>query len=653
VDVFDAAGIVADNVQVKADLTAIGGGAAVALTRGTVSADGKSAAYTTSFKVPSSAALGTSNLPFTVTGTSASVVTKVAQTVYQAYLPAWKSSVQGAVTAVVSNGPATYVATDAGNVYAFNNADGAPVPTFGGGSGVNVGESVTRGLLAANGRLYVPGATHLFILDLGSGAQTGSAAIPQPSAAAAYSMDATTVFVGGGDNKVHALDANTGAQKFASADLGGAVNDPAIGPSFATASGFVLAAGTSPASGGAIVMLDPSDLTQAYPPIADPKGAVRSKAAFGLQGDGVSSYFVIGGASGLWGVNADDGSVFSWPTDATHGGNPYATPTPVDADPTITATPAGAGRIEFADTSGNFYIILAADGGKLSFGGVPANLTTPPGTGGFADGAGIVSTSGVSPTDNTTAVRIAYLGSDNNDRRFFAVNTLPDDSTYGVTPQSLSTFDPNDTATFPGETPGGFTNVPAVAGDKIVVGSSAGRVYGFPSLVVPGPYVASVTPASGATGVPAGQVVSVTFSQAVTPGFTGTVRLLQNGADVPGGMDLSGDGMTLSFTPSAPLTDKKSYVFTVQGFTNADGTIAVPAFSSTFYTGVPPAVQGDINGDGSFNLNDVKEALRIAAGLKSATAQAVTASGNKVTAGKITVEDAVFLEQVLAGKAAF
>lgn len=651
IQVFDSAGIVADNVQVTGNLSAIGGGASVALTRGTVSADGKSATYTTSYKVPANATLGASNLPFTVTAASGSTTVRVAQSVYNALVPAWTKSVSGKVTGVAANGGATYVATDAGNVYSFG-ADGAPSPNFGNGSGVSVGEPVTRPITAGNGRLYVPGSNHLFILDIGTGVQTGSFAVTTPSAVALHPTDASVVYVGGGDNKVHALDANTGAQKYASADLGGAVNTPGVGGSFATTSQLLLTAGTE---AGAIVMLNPDDLTQAFTPLTDTKGAVRSKPAFGLLADGFTNYFVIGGASGLWGVNAETGTKFEWPTDGTHSGNPYATPNPVDADPAIATFPsASAGnsnRIMFAGTGGNFYIILAGDGGKLSFGGVPADLT--PAAGGFTAGAGVLVRGGKAVSDNSTDTRIAWLGSDPDDGRFFAANTLPDDSSYGISAQTLRVFDPKDTATYPGEVPGGFVDKPVAAGTNVVVGSTAGRVYAFPDIVKPNPYVTDVSPANGARGVSPNQAVSVTFSQPINYGLAPEVRLLQNGADVAGSYELSVDGQTISFTPSAALTSQAAYAFVAKGFTNTDGTALAAPFSSSFYVGTPPAVQGDVNGDTVFNLQDVAEALRIAGGLKGGSNAAVTATGNKVTPGSITVEDAVFLARVKAGLASF
>jgi hypothetical protein len=107
------------------------------------------------------------------------------------------------------------------------------------------------------------------------------------------------------------------------------------------------------------------------------------------------------------------------------------------------------------------------------------------------------------------------------------------------------------------------------------------------------------------------------------------------------------DTKTVALQVLGALVANKTYTLVITG---AAGT---QPFSSTFYTGVPPFVKGDINGDGVFNIADVKSALRMAGGLEPATTQALNASDNKFTSGSITVEDAVFLARVLAGKASF
>jgi hypothetical protein len=669
INASDNAGIVADNVQVTGDLTAIGGTAGMALTRGTVSADGKTAPYTLTFTVPTTVDLtnsGTFDIPFTVTATSnaTGIVTRVSQAIYNAYTPAWTATTTAPVnSSAVTNGSTAYIGDDAGNVYAFDTTTGQPFTNFGGGS-VALSGAVKGQLDYFMGRLYVATSTHVYVLNGGTGAVLGSTALSNVSSLAFDPVYPGSFFAAAG-NTIVKLNALTAAQEAVTADLGAKVNQVAVIPNngFVASPAFVVAGTEGDETGlnGKIIAVSVNDLSPVNgtdPVLAtDTLGAVRSKAA--SSNDGSTSFFTIGGASGEWYFNADTVAlVDTWVADsgggANIGGNPYLSRSPVDANPTVpldvTGTDANGkenARLAFATAGsasegGGINVLNASVGERSSYGGFPVALT--PAGSGFAAGSGLL---GVNTTDD----RALYIGSDAVDQRFFGLETKPDDISYAATAAKKHIFNPSDTAAFPGAVAGAFNSAPALSLNKVVVGSAAMRVYGFPSLTATRPGVVSATPANGANGVATTAGVSLVFDQDISAAsvdpFNTTVIYDDAGNLVESTATVQADNKTLVIQPNSALTANKVYTVVVLA------SAGVQPYSATFYTGIPPAVQGDINGDGSFNLNDVKEALRIAAGLKTATAQAVTASGNKVTAGSITIEDAVFLEQVLAGKASF
>lgn len=673
INVSDNAGIVADNVQVTANLTALKGGDAVALTRGTVSGDGKSAAYTLTYTVPADVDLnnsGTFDIPFKVTATSnaAGFTTRVAQTVYNAYAPAWAVTTSGAVSSsAVTNGATAYIGDDAGNVYAIDTTSGAPAANFGGGSGmVTLDGPVLGKVVYVRGRLYVATPNKVYILNGGTGATIASKELAGVSSVDAYAIPAMfdptspVIFVAAAGNTIVKLNPNTAAQEAVSTDFGATVNRVAVVPSLSYAA--IVVAGTegepsgeNAGKNGKIVALARQDLTAANgadPVIAtDANGAVRSRADWASTDAGY--YFTIGGATGDYYISAETFLPEPWTAGsgggANVGGNPYASG-PVEANPAFpldvtSATGKETTRIAFATTTGAVYLLNSATGERSSYGGYPVALTTVPGSG-FAAGAGVLA---VNPS--TAGARTLYIGSDATDQKFYALDTKPDDVSYAATAAKRHIFDPTDASAFPGAVPGAFNSTPALAVDKVVVGSAAKRVYGFASLTATRPGVVSVTPGNGATGVATSTKVTVNFnadiSTALIDPFNTTMLLDDTGAVVNSTATLGADNKSIVIEPTSALTANKTYTVVI----TADA--GVPAFSSSFYTGVPAAVQGDVNGDSAFNKQDVAAALRIAGGLQPATAAAITATGNKVTPGSITIEDAVFLGQVLAGKASF
>jgi methionine-rich copper-binding protein CopC len=645
---FDPKGIVADNVQVSVDLAPIGG-STLNLTQQSVSGDGLTGVYTGSYTVPANAPLGGKDIQATMTtATSGSPTVKTGVSIYNAYVPAWTTVTDGGVsTSVAGNGNVAYVGTDTGKIIALNTTTGAPVAMFGSNGVATVSGPVSGNLLLASGRLYAITATGVDILNSGRGTKLGAINVANAVDVAAHPGNPAVVYVSAG-NYVYKVNAATGAQLAQSADLGAKANRMAVGSAVPGGGSWVLALGTEgdgTGANGKIVMLDPDTLTQMYPSITDPAGAVRSRPVFVNVSD--SPVFGIGGASGLWGVDATSGTLLPWTVGTFSTGNPYQTSAP--ADGSIAASAANEPTPRFfvctrgsATAGGQILVITASSGERVSFGGYPAQLTAA--GSGFAAGSGIVAHYGANLVD-AALTRPMYIGSDANSRMFFALETLPDATDYNASPAKKHIFDPNDTATFPGAVAGAFPGVAAQCGNRIITGSTAGRAYGFPALTVTeAAAVTASSPANGADGVSTSANITLTFDKDISSLFidNSIVKLLdQDGNEVSAFLQAS--GTTLTIDPDVTLTANRYYSVAVYPVVNQ-----FQPFSAIFYTGTL-VVPFDVNKDGQFNADDVKATLRVAAGLLNATA-IDKAQADVNGDGKVTLEDAEILDRKLNGK---
>lgn len=645
---FDPKGIVADNVQVSVDLAPIGG-STLNLTQQSVSGDGLTGVYTGSYTVPANAPLGGKDIQATMTtATSGSPTVKTGMSIYNAYVPAWTTVTDGGVsTSVAGNGNVAYVGTDTGKVVAINTVTGAPVATFGSNGVATVSGPVSGNLLLASGRLYAITPTSVDILNSGRGTKLGAINVANAVDVAAHPGNPAVVYVSAG-NYVYKVNAATGAQLAQSADLGAKANRMAVGSAVPGGGSWVLALGTEDDGTGAngkIVMLDPDTLAEMYPSITDPAGAVRSRPAF-VEVSG-SPVFGIGGASGLWGVDATSGTLLAWTTGTFSTGNPYQTSAPVDGDVAASASNEPTPRFFVctrgsATAGGQILVITASSGERVSFGGYPVQLTA---TGsGFAQGSGIIAHYGANLV-NAALTRPMYIGSDANSRMFFGLETLPDATDYNASPAKKHIFDTNDTATFPGAVAGAFPGVAAQCGNRVVTGSTAGRAYGFPALTVTeAATVTASSPANGADGVSTSANITLTFDKDISSLFLDNtiVKLLdQDGNEVSAFLQAA--GTTLTIDPDVSLTPNRYYSVAVYPVVNQ-----FQPFSAIFYTGTL-VVPFDVNKDGQFNADDVKAALGVAAGLLNATA-IDKAQADVNGDGKVTLEDAELLDRKLNGK---
>jgi hypothetical protein len=125
------------------------------------------------------------------------------------------------------------------------------------------------------------------------------------------------------------------------------------------------------------------------------------------------------------------------------------------------------------------------------------------------------------------------------------------------------------------------------------------------STITPAPAVVSTAPANGATNVPIGQVLSATFSEAMSPAtisattFTLTVT---GGAAVAGTVTYAGGVAT--FTPAASLANSTNYTATITAqATSLAGTPLASKYVWTFTTITPaPTVTAVVPANGATSV---------------------------------------------------
>jgi hypothetical protein len=93
--------------------------------------------------------------------------------------------------------------------------------------------------------------------------------------------------------------------------------------------------------------------------------------------------------------------------------------------------------------------------------------------------------------------------------------------------------------------------------------------------------ISSRTPASGAADVPRTVKPAVTFSAPIAPGWSMSVKA--GSATIPGSAELSTNGQTLTFTPSAPLPSSSAITVSLTGVVSTEGAALGPQ-SWTFQT---------------------------------------------------------------------
>jgi hypothetical protein len=117
----------------------------------------------------------------------------------------------------------------------------------------------------------------------------------------------------------------------------------------------------------------------------------------------------------------------------------------------------------------------------------------------------------------------------------------------------------------------------------------ANYIWSF-TTITPPPAVIATTPVSGATNVPAGQILSATFSEAMSAATISGATFTVTG---PGGTGVTGtvtySGVIATFTPAAPLASNTLYTATIStGATSVAGIPLPASYVWTFTTIIPP-----------------------------------------------------------------
>jgi hypothetical protein len=112
------------------------------------------------------------------------------------------------------------------------------------------------------------------------------------------------------------------------------------------------------------------------------------------------------------------------------------------------------------------------------------------------------------------------------------------------------------------------------------------------TTITPPPTVISTVPVNGATNVPVSQILSATFSEAMTSTSISASTFMVTG---PGGTAVAGtvtySGVVATFTPAASLANNTLYTATITtGATSLAGTPLAAAYVWTFTTITPPPV---------------------------------------------------------------
>ncbi|MBW4037758.1 MAG: Ig-like domain-containing protein, partial [Acidobacteria bacterium] len=111
------------------------------------------------------------------------------------------------------------------------------------------------------------------------------------------------------------------------------------------------------------------------------------------------------------------------------------------------------------------------------------------------------------------------------------------------------------------------------------------------TTMAPPPTVVSTVPSNGATGVPIGQVLSASFSEAMNPATIGTSSFTLTGptGNIAGSVAYNASSASATFTPSAPLTNSTLYTATISTAAQSlAGTGLASTYSWTFTTVAPP-----------------------------------------------------------------
>ena len=184
------------------------------------------------------------------------------------------------------------------------------------------------------------------------------------------------------------------------------------------------------------------------------------------------------------------------------------------------------------------------------------------------------------------------------------------------------------------------------------LGINTAAAYTWSFTTATQPTVIATVPVNGATGVPANQILTATFSKAMNPAtINATTFLLKAGATaVAGTVTYNATGSVASFTPTVPLTYNTVYTATItNGATDSTGDPLAANYVWSFTTAVQPVVVSTVplNGATGVPLNQVlsatfSQAMNCATLASPATSFTLTAApGTTAVAGTVACTGAV------------
>ena len=184
------------------------------------------------------------------------------------------------------------------------------------------------------------------------------------------------------------------------------------------------------------------------------------------------------------------------------------------------------------------------------------------------------------------------------------------------------------------------------------LGINTAAAYTWSFTTATQPTVIATVPVNGATGVPANQILTATFSKAMNPAtINATTFLLKAGATaVAGTVTYNATGSVASFTPTVALTYNTVYTATItNGATDSTGDPLAANYVWSFTTAVQPVVVSTVplNGATGVPLNQVlsatfSQAMNCATLASPATSFTLTAApGTTAVAGTVACTGAV------------
>jgi hypothetical protein len=520
---------------------------------------------------------------------------------------------QGLASAV-TNGPLTALA--GGGVYAYGSANTFPTNVYNDNNyWVDVVYSPTSGATA-------PGAPTGVSATAGNGSAVVSWTAPS-SGGSVITSYTVTPYIG---STAQAPVTVSGSPPATTATVTGLTN----GTSYTFTVSAANAVGTGPASSPSNAVTPslpscPCSIWQDGTPTGSSQSDDPNAQTVGLQFQASSSGFITGvrfykepddtgtHTGSLWSSAGTLLASGTFTNETASGWQEldFSSPVAISAGTTYVAsyfTPTGypAGDPQgLASAVTNGPLTALAGGGVYAYGSAntfPTNVYNDnnywvdvvysPTSGATAPGA----PTGVSATAGNGSAVVSWTAPSSGGSVITSYTVTPYIGSTAQAPVTVSGSPPATTATVTGLTNGTSYTFTVSAANAVGTGPASSPSNAVTPAVPPA--VTSVTPTSGATGVPASVAPAVTFSQAVTPGTVSFTVVDSGGNPVAGAVSFSSGDTVATFTPTNSLAAGVTYTATVSGAQNASGTPMSGPYSWNF-TITGPACPCSIWQDGT------------------------------------------------------